>query len=105
MKNKKGNTSLHESLVNQKYDVAIKLLEVAKKVTLTGRTLEAIASMHIDDANEVVTMDNVLLQLINVDGDTPFSLAVRVGRLEGFERLIKYVENAKNILKNSKVVS
>ena len=114
MKNKKGNTSLHESLVNHRYDLAIKLLEAAKEVTPTrtalwtmrlSRWTHEVATMHIVDDNEVVTLDTVLLHLSNDDGDTPLFLAVRVGRLEGFERLVKYVTSATNIRKKSSKVS
>jgi len=101
----KGNTLLHDSVVNHRYDLAIKLLEAAKEVTPTRTALEAIATMHIVDDNEVVTLDTVLLHLSNDNGDTPLFLAVRVGRLEGFERLVKYVTSATNIRKKSSKVS
>ena len=104
-KNKKGNTLLHESVESHRYDVAIELLEASRAIRIKARPLEAMASMHVDEGNEVVTMDIVLLSLSNADGDTPLFLTVKVGRLEGFKRLIKYVASATNVLKKSKVFS
>ncbi|KAG2633358.1 hypothetical protein PVAP13_2NG272203 [Panicum virgatum] len=60
------------------------------------------ASMHVDEGNEDVTMDIVLLSLSNADGDTPLFLTMKVGRLEGFKRLIIYVASATNVPKKSK---
>ena len=75
-KNKKGNTLLHESVESHRYDVAIELLEASRAIRLKARPLEAMASMHVDEGNEVVTMDIVLLSLSNADGDTPLFLTV-----------------------------
>lgn len=78
MQNKKGNTPLHEAVLHGKYHVAVKLLERAKEVT--WKTPETIIKYN-EYADDVVSINDVLLIIGNDDGNTPLHIAVTVRHL------------------------
>ncbi|KAL6597063.1 hypothetical protein ACP70R_047197 [Stipagrostis hirtigluma subsp. patula] len=82
LRNADEDTPLHLAVKQRMYDLAIKLFEGSKKVTLMSRTLEAIAGIHVQDENKAVRINDVLLLLRNVDKDTPLVLAVKAYNAE-----------------------
>ena len=89
MQNKKRNTLLHEAVMHCRYEIAIELLEGAKKLTLTRETIKTQVGIDIEDDEEGVKLDHVLLLLWNIDKHTPLHLAVEAKDFEMANMLLK----------------
>uniref|UniRef100_A0ACD5TX91 Uncharacterized protein n=1 Tax=Avena sativa TaxID=4498 RepID=A0ACD5TX91_AVESA len=90
MKNKKGNTLLHEAAIHGRYQVAVSLLGYAKEIarTTSGKSIKE----YHEYTDDVVSIDDALLVITNADGDTPLHLAAKVGNSLFVDMLIRRVK-------------